>query len=330
MAIKSVQLKQSPKDGVFPFEYYTTSNKKTKIFFEEKWIEVEHPEMDKGIVVDKSKHKAFCRVGNEIKKGDWVVVGEDGVDETSIEKEEDKDFGFMKSEVSGERSKEVLIAKIADTLRDVKAKKGRVLFVGGPAIIHTGASKYLAALIREGYISVLFAGNALATHDLEHHVKGTSLGVHIATAMPVKNGHHHHLHVINKIRYYGGIKQAVKNKYITGGIMYECVKHKVRYILAGSIRDDGPLPDVFTDSVEAQRAMRLETRKGFNVALMVATLLHSVATGNLLTYDTQKFIVDDNIASVTKLADRGTNAVGMVTDCVFFLGELCRQLGINT
>jgi len=327
--LREVRLGRCPKTCVFPLDYYSTSNRKTYVNFGE-WITVQYPEMDKAILVNRQSKTARTVASCEVKQGDWVVVGNgEGVYEEEIETSLDEKFRFMSSEVSGERPKEALVAQVADLVKANRSLGKRTLFIGGPAIVHTGSGKFLAALIREGWINVVFGGNAIATHDLEENYLGTSLGTQVKTGERIEGGHHHHLRTVNMVRYYGGIKRSVENSMVKSGIFYECVQKSVKFVLAGSIRDDGPLTDVITDAVEAQMAMREETRKGFGLAVMVATTLHSVATGNLLPYETRKVIVDDNLAAVTKLADRGTNAMGIVTDCAYFLSQLCSGLEVR-
>jgi lysine-ketoglutarate reductase/saccharopine dehydrogenase-like protein (TIGR00300 family) len=235
----------------------------------------------------------------------------------------------MKGTVSPERPSETLIAQIAREILEVKRCGGKIALVGGPAIIHTGADCALAEIIRKGYIDVLFAGNALATHDIEYNLFGTSLGMDISTGKPVTGGHKHHLYAISEVMRAGSIRQAVEKGVITGGVMYECVKRNVPFVLAGSIRDDGPLPDVITDVMVAQDRMR-EHIEGCTMVLMIGTLLHSVAVGNCLPSTVKTVCVDINPASVTKLMDRGTmQAIGIVSDAGTFLPLLAKQLEIQ-
>jgi lysine-ketoglutarate reductase/saccharopine dehydrogenase-like protein (TIGR00300 family) len=198
--------------------------------------------------------------------------------------------------------------------------------VGGPAIVHTGSAHHVAKLIRDGWIQTVFAGNALATHDIEQALYSTSLGVSIEHGEAIEHGHEHHLRAINTIRRAGGITRAVESGMLTSGIMFECVKNGVDLVLAGSIRDDGPLPEVITDTLEAQDRMRLAIRDaGF--ALLIATALHSIATGNLLPAWVKVVCVDINPATVTKLSDRGTfQTIGLVTDVEPFLRSLAGEL----
>lgn len=291
------------------------------------WIEVEPIEMDKGIKVTGTQ--AECVTGNQVKKGDFIVVGESGIklEETANCQNKTDRFGFMTSEISTEKAKSLIIKKIAEDIQEIKKNQGRILLVGGPAIVHTGAAVYVSSLIKYGFINVLFSGNALATHDLEQAYLGTSLGVSITSGQLVKGGSHHHLHTINFIRYYGSIQKAIEAGIIKSGIMYEATRKQIPYVLAGSIRDDGPLPEVIIDTQIAQQKMRDEVRKGVDMAIMVATTLHSVATGNLLPAVVKKVIVDTNSLSVTKLADRGTTgSISLVTDCEYFFFQLANYL----
>ena len=232
----------------------------------------------------------------------------------------------MRSEVSSEKPKAVLIAEMAERIRETKATGSKVLAVCGPAVVHTGAGPDMARLVRDGWVDVLFAGNGFATHDLESNVFGTSLGVSVREGSPVEGGHANHLRVINEIRRHGSIAAAVEAGYVTGGVMYECVQRHVPFVLAGSIRDDGPLPDVLSDVVKAADAMR-DLLDGVQVALMLASTLHAIATGNLLPSWVETYCVDINQAVVTKLADRGSHqALGLVTDVGLFVRDLAEQL----
>jgi lysine-ketoglutarate reductase/saccharopine dehydrogenase-like protein (TIGR00300 family) len=232
----------------------------------------------------------------------------------------------MGSNVSSEKPKAVSLHAVADTIRETRAAGKKVLLVGGPAIVHTGSAEHVARLIRDGWVQTLFAGNALATHDLEEAVYGTSLGVSLTRGEAIEHGHSHHLRTINSVRRLGGIRAAVEAGLVRSGIMYECVKHGVDCVLAGSIRDDGPLPEVVTDVLEAQRRMR-RSIQGVGLALMIATALHSIATGNLLPAWVKVVCVDINPATVTKLSDRGTfQTVGLVTDVEPFLRTLAAEL----
>ena len=262
--------------------------------------------MDCGIVVEPGKGKPRCIPMNRVAVGMPIVVGHAGVRVIPVERPREVSlFGFMSSTVSSEKPKSISVKTIVAAIRATRGEGKKVLLVGGPAIVHTGSAPHVARLIRDGWVQVLFAGNALATHDLEQALYGTSLGVSLALGEPIEHGHEHHLRAINTIRRLGGIAQAVEKGVITSGIMYECVKAGVDVVLAGSIRDDGPLPEVITDMLVAQDRMR-QAIQGVGFALLIATALHSIATGNLLPAWVKVVCVDINPATVTKLGDRGT------------------------
>lgn len=315
--------------GTFPEGFYSTTNQKTEVRLEGHWIEVADQEMDCGIVVDRPRRTARCVAMSEIGLGDLVVVGHAGVRVFPHERDTQRQmFEFMGSNVSTEKPKGVAVREIAAELLKNRRSGGKSLVVGGPAIVHTGSGSHLAELIRRGYINVLFAGNALATHDIEQALFGTSLGIHLERGIPTEEGHEHHLRAINRIRRAGGIRPAVECGLLTSGIMYECVRHHVDYLLAGSIRDDGPLPEVITDVLEAQRQMR-QLIRGVSFCLMIATTLHSVAVGNLLPAWVKVVCVDINPSTVIKLSDRGSfQTVGLVTDVEPFLRALVQEVDV--
>jgi lysine-ketoglutarate reductase/saccharopine dehydrogenase-like protein (TIGR00300 family) len=325
--IDDVTLVPAEGDRILPKGFYSTTNHPTFVKYRGEWLPVEHIEMDCHIVIDEEQKRAFCTPISKIKAGDLVVVSEAGVRVVYPERPRKvSTFEFMHGTVSSERPSEALIAKIAREILVMKKKGEKIALVGGPAIVHTGAADALAKMIRAGYIDVLFAGNALATHDIESNLFGTSLGMNVKTGTLVTGGHKHHICAISEIMRAGSIKNAVDQGIVTGGIMYECVKKGVPFVLAGSIRDDGPLPDVITDVVQAQDAMRRHIH-GIGMVLMVGTLLHSIAVGNCLPSYVKTVCVDINPASVTKLMDRGTTqAIGVVSDAGTFLPLLCEQL----
>lgn len=320
-----VDLARAPRDGVFPDDFYCTTNLATEVRIGGHWLPVGNIEMDCGIVVEGGT--AFTVPMNLVREGQMIVVGHRGARvEPPERKEAGGVFEFMTSEVSAERPKGLIIREIARAMTETKRMGQKVLLVGGPAIIHSGAGPYVEQMIRRGDIDVLFAGNALPLHDIESALFGTSLGVSVREGKPAAHGHEHHLRAVNTIRRAGGIRQAVRQGILGTGIMHACVEANVPYVLAGSIRDDGPLPDVITDTLEAQAAMRREL-KDVGFALMVATVLHSVATGNLLPAKAKVACVDIDPAVVTKLVDRGTvQATGIVTDVGLFLMELNEEL----
>ncbi len=289
------------------------------------WLPVALPEMDCAIVLDAGAARTVAP--SDVLAGEPVVVGHEGVRVQARQRPRSRQvFEFMSSAVSSEKPKESLVAGIARELVATRAAGKRVALIGGPAIVHTGAGKYLERLIRDDFVDVLFAGNALAVHDIESQFYGTSLGVDLDGAFPVEQGHVHHLRSVNRIRAAGGIGPAIEAGMLRGGIMFEAFRKGIPVVLAGSIRDDGPLPDVITDVVEAQRAMRRHVPE-IGMALMVCTLLHSIAVGNLLPASCKVICVDINPASVTKLTDRGsTQTIGLVMDAASFLRELTEAL----
>jgi lysine-ketoglutarate reductase/saccharopine dehydrogenase-like protein (TIGR00300 family) len=314
-------LEPAPGDGILPDQFYATTNFETEVRVAGRWMPVADPEMDCAVVVDANGARTVA--GYDVRAGDMVVVGHAGMRVKVTQRARRKAvFEFMASTVSSEKPRAALIAEVARELLAVRAAGKDVLLVGGPAIIHTGAAPDLAGLIRDGYVTALYAGNALAVHDMESQFFGTSLGIDLNEAFPVEEGHVHHLRTVNRIRAAGGIRGAIERGMLRGGVMYEAYSKNIPVVLCGSIRDDGPLPDVITDIVEAQRTMRSHVPR-FGMALMVCTLLHSIAVGNLLPATVKTICVDINPASVTKLADRGSHqSLGIVMDASSFLHDL--------
>ncbi|MBA3832166.1 MAG: TIGR00300 family protein [Chthoniobacterales bacterium] len=321
---KSVQLAAAPADGVFPEHFYVTTNRQTFAQFDNGEVQVQPALMDSAIVIDRAARTATATKFYGVKKGQEVVVGHQGIRVLPLQRSTTRTdaFEFMASNVSIEKPKTVMIREMAREFQRAKAENGKILVVGGPAIVHTGAAEHFEKLIEWGYVNLLFAGNALAAHDIENALFGTSLGVFLEKGSLAEAGHENHMRAINAIRSAGGIRAAVKSGLLTSGIMYSCVKNGIDFVLAGSIRDDGPLPDVITDALEAQRAMRAKL-EGVTIAVMMGTMLHSIAVGNLLPASVKTICVDINPGVVTKLADRGTfQAIGLVTDIEPFLREL--------
>jgi len=324
---EDVRLVAADQAGVFPEGFYSTTNQRTAVRYQDEWHEVHDQEMDCGIVFAAADGRFRCVPVADIQAGDLVVVGYRGVKVTPPARGRKVGvFEFMSSAVSSEKPKNVIIRQIAERMQEVRRSDKKILLVGGPAIVHTGSAHHIVRLIEQGYIDVIFAGNALAAHDVEQALYGTSLGVYMDRAIPAETGHEHHLRAINTIRRYGSFRAAVEAGVLTSGIMHAVVTHDVEFVLAGSIRDDGPLPEVITDALAAQGAMRGHiSTVGF--ALMIATTLHSVATGNLLPAEVPVVCVDINPAVATKLADRGSfQTVGLVTDVEPFLRELLAEL----
>ncbi len=342
------RLATADMDGAFPEGFYSSTNQRTEIRLNGHWVEVANQEMDCGVVVEEPSGKERrvtgkhgptnsapessrlaprCIPMTEVKRGMQIVMGHSGVRVIPAERTAVRsDFAFMSSGVSTEKPKGALIREIAHDLVENRRRGGKTLVVGGPAIVHTGSGPSMCQLIRDGYVSKLFAGNALATHDIEQSLFGTSLGVHLDDASIAETGHEHHLRAINRIRRCGSIKNAVEQGVLTSGIMYECVKNNVDFLLAGSIRDDGPLPDVITDTMDAQRQMRAGIRD-VTYCLMIATMLHSVAIGNLLPAWIKVICIDINPSTAIKLSDRGSfQTLGIVTDVEPFLRALVQEV----
>lgn len=314
--------------GVLPDDFYATTNLPTEVRVNGRWLPVEHIEMDVAIVVERSTGHARTCPMHEVTVGDEVVVGHAGIRVTPLQRSRRPEiFGFMQNPISSERGKARAIAEVASEMRAAREHGGRVLFVLGPAVVHTAARESIARLIRGGYIQIIFGGNAIVAHDVEAAMFGTSLGIDLASGQPVEHGHRNHLRAINAIRALGSLGAARDRGLLGDGIVAAALDHHVEMVLAGSIRDDGPVPGVITDTIAAQAAMRTAVQRGVEIAVMVASMLHGIATGNLLPASTRTVVVDISPAVVTKLADRGTSqAVGLVTDAELFLGALAEEL----
>jgi lysine-ketoglutarate reductase/saccharopine dehydrogenase-like protein (TIGR00300 family) len=322
-----VQTEIVEKNGVLPANFYSTTNLPTQVRLNGQWVDVEGIEMDVAVVVDRERNRAYCKPMHDVQVGDEVIVGHEGIRVLPFQRARTREsFAFMQSDVSSEKVKVRSIQEIAEQMKETRERGGKILFVLGPAVIHTGAGRYVAELIRRGYVQVIFGGNAIVTHDVEAALYGTSLGVDLRTGEQVEGGHRNHLRAINAIRSAGSLEKAVEKGILRDGLTYEALKHHIPMVLAGSIRDDGPMPGVISDMQEAQRRMRQEVQ-GVQMAIMVSSMLHAIATGNLLPAAVRTVVVDINPAVVTKLADRGSfQAVGLVTDAELFLRELVEEL----
>ena len=318
-------------DGVAPDDFYVSNIYPTEVRVNDQWIRVQKQRMDGAIVISEGAEvTAECRILRDLRQGDRVVVGVDGIrtvrKKSNRELKAKEEFSFMGAGVSSERRVELVVEQIAWELRQIRDRGGKVVVTAGPVVIHTGGAKHLSSLVREGYVQGLLGGNAIAVHDIEQSLMGTSLGVDMQKGTPVRGGHRHHLKVINTIRRYGSIAKAVEEGVITEGIMYECVKHNVPFALAGSIRDDGPLPDTQMDLIKAQEEYA-QLIEGADMILMLSTMLHSIGVGNMTPAGVKMVCVDINPAVVTKLSDRGSvESVGVVTDVGLFLSLLVNQL----
>jgi len=320
------ELKTAERDRCAPEDFYSTTNQQTLVRFKGHWIEISSQRMDAMIVVGEGT--AQCRRLRDIRAGDRVVVGMKGIRVVPEAKERDRHgFAFMSNEISSERQVETAVAQTAAIMRQVRQDGKKIVAVAGPVVVHTGGCGPLSGLIRNGWIDALLAGNALAVHDIEASLMGTSLGVRTCDGRQAEHGHRNHMRAINAINHAGSIAGAVESGRLADGIMYECVKAGVPFVLAGSLRDDGPLPDVITDMNEAQDAYAAHLREA-GVVLCLSSMLHSIATGNMLPAWVRVVCVDINPAVPTKVSDRGTgHAVGVVTDVGLFLDLLARKLG---
>jgi lysine-ketoglutarate reductase/saccharopine dehydrogenase-like protein (TIGR00300 family) len=328
VTLQQVMLEPAVKDMVMPDNFYSTTNNPTQVYYNNSWIDVENIMMDKCIVLNIEKKMAICKMIRDIKKGDLIVVGERGV--KIIPQERPREgidiFQFMSSTSSSERPTLQIARKVANDIYNTTMAGGKIIVVSGPVLVHSGASASLAKLIRMKYVHGLLAGNALAVHDIENALMGTSLGMHVNDGTLAVRGHRNHMQAINEVFKAGSLKAMVQKKILKSGVMYECIINDVPFVLAGSIRDDGPIPDVITDIVEAQRKYKL-LLKGAKMVLMLSTMLHSIAVGNMLPASIKVIAVDISQPVVTKLLDRGTTqAIGVVTDIGTFLPMIVQCL----
>ena len=328
ISLDEVKCVPSPKDMVLPDDFYSTTNNQTQIFFHGKWINVENMMMDKCIVLDPENNTAQCKINRDVKKGDLIVTGEIGI--KIIPQERPREgvdmFQFMSSTSSSERPSQQMAKKIANDLFKTKQERGKIIVVGGPVIVHSGSADILAKLIRYKYVDGILAGNALAVHDIENALLGTSLGMHIDDGTLAVRGHRNHMTIVNEVFKAGSVKSMVENNILKSGIMYECIKNDIPFVLCGSIRDDGPIPDVITDVVEAQRQYK-KVLKDTSIVLMLSSMLHSIAVGNMIPASVKVIAIDINQSVVTKLLDRGTTqAIGIVTDIGSFLPLIMKHL----
>ena len=313
------------RDGCAPEDFYSTTNHRTSVRLGGEWVPVDRQRMDAVIAIE--GQRPVCRKLREIRAGDTIVCGIHGVKIVPEFQERDRlGFAFMTNEISSERRVEVGVTRIAAMMRAAKQAGDRIAFVAGPVVVHTGGGAYFCDLVRGGYVDVLLAGNALAVHDVEQALYGTSLGVDMESGRAIEGGHRHHMRAINAIYRAGGLRTAVETGVLTSGVMYECIRRNVDYVLAGSIRDDGPLPDTVMNLVEAQDryAAALHDVK---LVLVLSTMLHGIGVGNMLPAWVRLVCVDINPAVVTKLADRGSSqTIGIVTDVGLFLRQLASAL----
>jgi lysine-ketoglutarate reductase/saccharopine dehydrogenase-like protein (TIGR00300 family) len=326
-AVGQLVLKRASKAGAVPDGFYSSTNNPTEVYLSGKWRRVSKQRMDACIVVSEDRKSSECRKLRSVEKGDWIVCGHDGIRIIREAKDRSRsNFGFMASDVSSEKKVEWVVGHLNRWIRE---RKGKLIVVAGPVVVHTGGVDPLARIVAGGWVDAVLAGNALAVHDVERVLYGTSLGINTNTGVPVEHGHQHHMRAINAIRLAGNLKTAVRKKVLTTGLMHALITHKVPYVLAGSIRDDGPLPDVITDMNEAQDAYAKHL-EGAEIVLMLSSMLHSIGVGNMLPSWVKTVCVDINPSVVTKLADRGSyQAIGCVTDVGLFLHLLADHLEDN-
>ena len=322
-----VRTARVPRRGVYPEGFYSTSNLETHVMLVDGWVPVERQEMDCAIAVDRVAGRAWCIPFPDAVPGLEVVVGHQGVRVTPLERSRQAEiFSFMSSEVSAEKPKKLLIASIAAEMRTIRADGGRILVVAGPAVVHTGAGRYLSRLIELGYVQALFAGNALAVHDVEAALYGTALGVNVESGLPIEHGHEHHMRAINRVRAAGSLAAMVESGELPSGVMRTAIEHGIEIVLAGSVRDDGALPDTVMNLVEAQDRYTAAL-EGVKLVLVLSSMLHGIGVGNMLPAWVRLVCVDINPAVVTKLADRGSSqTIGIVTDVGLFLRQLASAL----
>ena len=331
--VEDARLSKADVDGAFPPGFYSTTNLDTEVRIGGRWMRVARPEMDCGIVVENSSARTIPM--GEVRKGMNIVMGGLGIRVIPLERPRGDDrqaFEFMSSDISSEKPKALLVEQVAQQMRDVKDRGRRILWVAGPAVVHTGSGPDLCALIRAGYVDAFFAGNGVAAHDIESHMFGTSLGVYLAQGIPAEHGHEHHIRAINELRRHGSFRSAIEAGVFSDGIVHHLVTRGCDYLFGGSVRDDGPLPEIVTDMLEVQSRLRalIWGENGDDLVgycIVVGTMLHGIATGNCLPASVPLVCVDINQATVTKLMDRGSfQSMGIITDVGLFIRELAERL----
>lgn len=331
--VEDAELTAADVDGAFPAGFYSSTNLETEVRVAGKWIRVDRPEMDCGIVVEGDTARTIPM--SEVRSGMTVVMAGLGIRVTPLDRQTGggkQAFEFMTSDVSSEKPKALQVEQVANLMRDVKKSGKRILWVAGPAVVHTGSGPDLCALIKAGFVDALFAGNGVAAHDIESNMFGTSLGVHLDKGVATEHGHEHHIRAINEVRRHGSFEAAIDAGIFNGGIVYHLVKRGADYVFGGSVRDDGPLPDVVTDMREVQSKLRdIIWGRGdddlIGFCIVVGTMLHGIATGNCLPASVPLVCVDINQATVTKLMDRGSfQSIGIITDVGLFIRGLAERL----
>lgn len=324
---KEVQLAPAPADGVFPDDFYVTTSQQTFVQIGGQEVPVDSPMMDSAIAIDRAAGTARCVKFYDVQKGDEIVTGQQGIRVQPAQRDTSPTSVFQfNANVSAETPKAAVIRALAGELQRIRSEGGKILVVAGPSVVHTGAGTHLEKLITLGYVQRLFTGNGLAVYDVESAIYGTSLGVNLERGGITDAGSENHMHAINKIRAVGGIAAAVEQKILTRGIMHACVQHGVEIVLSGSIRDDGPIPGVTTDALEAQRIMRDKLRD-VSLVLMMGSMLHSIAAVNMMPATVKIVCVDIDPRVVTRLTSHQPfQSLGLVTDVEPFLRELTDSL----
>jgi lysine-ketoglutarate reductase/saccharopine dehydrogenase-like protein (TIGR00300 family) len=332
--VEDAQLVPATADGAFPAGFYSTTNLDTELRLAGRWLRVVHPEMDCGIVVEEGRARTIPM--SEVRAGMQIAMRGLGIrvlpPEVPRTAEARQAFEFMSSDVSSEKPKALLVEQVAAQLQAVRAQGKRILWVTGPAVIHTGSAPDVCALIRAGYVHAFFAGNGVAAHDIESNMFGTSLGVYLKEGVSAEHGHEHHIRAINEIRRHGSFKAAIEAGIFSDGIVHHLVTHGIDYLFGGSVRDDGPLPEIVTNMIEVQSRLReiIWGRDGedlVGMCIVAGTMLHGIATGNCLPASVPLVCVDINQATVTKLMDRGSfQSMGIITDVGLFVRELAEIL----
>lgn len=325
---RDAYLRPSQKNGTVPPDFYSTTNHRTRVRISGRWVDVHEQRMDAVIRVSPSGD-AHCVKLRDVRQGEMIVCGVDGIRvQPPFKQRENMDFVFMDREVSSERRVEIIVADLAEAMREIRASQGRTVVVAGPVVIHTGGGRHLSRLIRGGFVQAILSGNALAVHDAEQALYGTSLGVDVARGTPVHAGHRNHMRAINAVRTAGSLRDAVERKVLRSGVICEALRAGVDLVLAGSIRDDGPMPETLMDLVEAQEAYWRALRRA-DLVLILASMLHGIGTGNMVPSHVRTVCVDIHPAVVTKLVDRGSaQAWGVVTDVGLFLRLLADELDL--
>jgi lysine-ketoglutarate reductase/saccharopine dehydrogenase-like protein (TIGR00300 family) len=330
--VEDASIEQADIDGTFPPGFYSTTNLATDVRIEGEWVSVQQPEMDCGIVIEDGRARTIAMA--DVRTGMHIVMRSLGIRVHPLDKprEGKANFEFMSSDVSSEKPKALLVDQVAEQLRMVKDAGQRIMWVAGPAVVHTGSAPDVAALIRAGYVDALFAGNGVAAHDIESNIFGTSLGVYLEHGLPAEHGHEHHIRAINELRRHGSFKAAIDADVFSDGIVYHLVKRNKEYLFGGSVRDDGPLPEIVSDMVEVQRRLRemIWGKDGNDLigcCIVLGTMLHGIATGNCLPASVPLVCVDINQATVTKLMDRGSwQSLGIITDVGLFVRQVAERL----